>query len=63
MGKLMLKTNSKADEILANYPDTVQDKMQYFKFEGNRGILFPLNQKTSDPELNECTNCYKSDKK
>ncbi len=31
MGKLMLKTNPKIDEIFANYPDTVRGKMQFLR--------------------------------
>lgn len=31
MGKLILKTNPKVNEVFANYPDTVWDKMQFLK--------------------------------
>ena len=31
MGKLVLKTNPKINEIFANYPDTVRDKMQFLR--------------------------------
>lgn len=31
MGKLVLKTNPKVNEIFANYPDSVRDKMQFLK--------------------------------
>ncbi len=31
MGKLVLKTNPKVNEIFANYPDPVRDKMQFLK--------------------------------
>lgn len=31
MGKLKLKTNPKVDAIFANYPETVQEKMQYLR--------------------------------
>lgn len=31
MGKLVLKTNPKVDEVFANYPDKVRNKMQYLR--------------------------------
>lgn len=31
MGKLVLKTNPKVNEVFANYPDKVRDKMQFLK--------------------------------
>lgn len=31
MGKLMLKTNPKVNEIFASYPDTVRDKMRFLR--------------------------------
>jgi hypothetical protein len=31
MGKLILKINPKVNEIFANYPDSVRDKMQFLK--------------------------------
>ncbi len=31
MGKLVLKTNPAVNEIFANYPDSVRDKMQFLK--------------------------------
>ncbi|MFC3197596.1 DUF1801 domain-containing protein [Parapedobacter deserti] len=31
MGKLKLKTNPKVNEIFANYPENVQEKMQYLR--------------------------------
>ncbi|MDR7130939.1 hypothetical protein J2X69_003298 [Algoriphagus sp. 4150] len=31
MGKLVLKTNPKVNEVFANYPDSVRDKMQFLK--------------------------------
>ena len=31
MGKLVLKTNPKVEEIFANYPDRVRSKMQYLR--------------------------------
>lgn len=31
MGKFVLKTNSKVDEIFANYPEKVREKMQFLR--------------------------------
>lgn len=31
MGKLMLTTNPKVDEIFANYPDSIRSKMQFLR--------------------------------
>jgi Domain of unknown function (DU1801) len=31
MSKLIIKTNPKAEEVFANYPEFVQDKMQYLR--------------------------------
>ena len=31
MGKLMLKTYPKVEQVFANYPDTVRDKMQFLR--------------------------------
>ncbi len=43
MGKLILKTNPKVDEIFADYPDNLRDKMQFL-----RELVIETAEETAD---------------
>ncbi len=50
MGKLTLKTNPKVNEIFANYPDEVRDKMQFL-----RELVIETAEETEDVKVLEET--------